>query len=110
MYLYKTDTFFHISHYFKSVSKVAVLHRFHCSFLFFFVCKKAAKSKETNIQASLWLVQWHSESHKNKLPYLPDLSQNANVSRDERKYRFTNPRIWIFSFVFQEYFPKLNPC
>ena len=30
MYLYKTDTFFHINHYLKSVSKVALLHRFHC--------------------------------------------------------------------------------
>ena len=31
MYLYKTDNFFHINHYLKSVSKVAVLHRFYCS-------------------------------------------------------------------------------
>ena len=31
MYLYKTDNFFHINHYLKSVSKVAVLHRFHCT-------------------------------------------------------------------------------
>ena len=31
MYLYKTDTFFHINHYLKSVSKVALLHRFHCT-------------------------------------------------------------------------------
>ena len=29
MYLYKTDNFFHINHYFKSVSKVALLHRFY---------------------------------------------------------------------------------
>ena len=28
MYLYKTDNFFHINHYLKSVSKVALLHRF----------------------------------------------------------------------------------
>ena len=28
MYLYKTDNFFHINHYLKSVSKVALFHRF----------------------------------------------------------------------------------
>ena len=28
--LYKTDNFFHINYYLKSVSKVALLHRFHC--------------------------------------------------------------------------------
>ena len=31
MYLYKTDNFFHINHYLKSVSKVALLHRFYCN-------------------------------------------------------------------------------
>ena len=31
MYLYKTDNFFHINRYLKSVSKVAVLHRFYCN-------------------------------------------------------------------------------
>ena len=31
MYLYKTDNFFHINHYLKSVSKVALLHRFDCT-------------------------------------------------------------------------------
>ena len=31
MYLYKTDNFFHINHYLKSVSKVAFLHRFYCT-------------------------------------------------------------------------------
>ena len=31
MYLYKTDNFFHINHYSKSVSKVALLHRFYCT-------------------------------------------------------------------------------
>ena len=30
IYLYKTDNFFHIYHYLKSVSKVALLHRFYC--------------------------------------------------------------------------------
>ena len=30
MCLYKTDNFFHINHYLKSVSKVALLHRFYC--------------------------------------------------------------------------------
>ena len=30
IYRYKTDNFFHINHYLKSVSKVALLHRFHC--------------------------------------------------------------------------------
>ena len=30
MYLYKTDNFFRINHYLKSVSNVALLHRFHC--------------------------------------------------------------------------------
>ena len=30
MYLYKTDNFFDINHYLKSVSKVAVLHRLYC--------------------------------------------------------------------------------
>ena len=30
MYLCKTDNFFHIYHYLKSVSKVALLHRFYC--------------------------------------------------------------------------------
>ena len=30
MYLYKTDTFFHMNYYLMSVSKVALLHRFHC--------------------------------------------------------------------------------
>ena len=29
MYFYKTDNVFHINHYLKSVSKVAVLHRFY---------------------------------------------------------------------------------
>ena len=33
MYLYKTDNFNHINHYLKSVSKVALLHRFYCTFL-----------------------------------------------------------------------------
>ena len=31
MYLYKTDNFFNINDYLKSVSKVALLHRFHCT-------------------------------------------------------------------------------
>ena len=31
MYLYKTDNFFHINRYFKSVSKRALLHRFYCT-------------------------------------------------------------------------------
>ena len=31
MYLYKIDNFFHINHFLKSVSKVALLHRFYCS-------------------------------------------------------------------------------
>ena len=31
MYLYKTDNFFHINHYLKSVSKAALLHRFYCN-------------------------------------------------------------------------------
>ena len=31
MYFYKTDNFFHINRYLKSVLKVAVLHRFYCS-------------------------------------------------------------------------------
>ena len=31
MYLYKTDNFFHINHYLRSISKVALLHRFYCS-------------------------------------------------------------------------------
>ena len=31
MYLYKTDNFIHINHYFKSVWKAALLHKFHCS-------------------------------------------------------------------------------
>ena len=35
MYLCKTDNFFHINHYLKSVSKVALLHKFHCTFLLF---------------------------------------------------------------------------
>ena len=30
MYLYKTDNFFHINPYLKSVSNVALLHRFYC--------------------------------------------------------------------------------
>ena len=30
MYLYKIDNFFHINHYLKSVSKVALLRRFYC--------------------------------------------------------------------------------
>ena len=30
MYLYKTDNFFQINHNLKSVSKVALLHRFYC--------------------------------------------------------------------------------
>ena len=41
MYLYKTDNFFHINHYLKSVSKVVLLHRFYCiqimRFFFLFV-------------------------------------------------------------------------
>ena len=32
IYLYKTGNFFHISHYLKSISKVAVLHRFYCMY------------------------------------------------------------------------------
>ena len=45
MYLYKTDNFFHVNDYLKSVSKVALLHRFYCTpigctfFFFFFFCK-----------------------------------------------------------------------
>ena len=31
MYPYKTDNFFHINHSLKSVSKVALLHRFYCT-------------------------------------------------------------------------------
>ena len=31
MYRYKTDNFFHINRYFKSVSKMALLHRFYCT-------------------------------------------------------------------------------
>ena len=31
MYLYKTENFFHINHYLKSVLKVALLHRFYCT-------------------------------------------------------------------------------
>ena len=31
MCLYNTDNFFHINHYLKSVSKVALLHRFYCT-------------------------------------------------------------------------------
>ena len=31
IYLYKTDNFFHIYHYLKSVLKVALLHRFYCT-------------------------------------------------------------------------------
>ena len=31
MYFYKTDNVFHINHYLKSVSKVALLHRFYCT-------------------------------------------------------------------------------
>ena len=34
MYLYKTDNFFHNNRYLKSVSKVAVLHRFYCTIFF----------------------------------------------------------------------------
>ena len=34
MYLYKTDNFFHINHYLKSVSKVALLHRFYCNYFY----------------------------------------------------------------------------
>ena len=60
MYLYKTDTFFfHIKHYLKSVSKVALLHRFHCT----------DQSVTHNIQSNLnssnpiarlpWLIQTH---------------------------------------------------
>ena len=30
IYLYKTDTFFHINHCLKSISKVALFHRFYC--------------------------------------------------------------------------------
>ena len=33
MYLYKTDNFFHLNHNLKSVLKVALLHRFYCTFL-----------------------------------------------------------------------------
>ena len=33
MYHYKTDNFFHINRYLKSVSKVALLHRFYCTCL-----------------------------------------------------------------------------
>ena len=31
MYFYKTDNFFHSNPYLKSVSKVALLHRFYCN-------------------------------------------------------------------------------
>ena len=31
MYVYKIDNFFHINHYLKSVSKVALLQRFYCT-------------------------------------------------------------------------------
>ena len=32
MYLYKTDNLFHINHYLQSVLKVALLHRFYCTY------------------------------------------------------------------------------
>ena len=37
MYLCKTDNFFHINCYLKSVSKVAVLHRFYCIYIHLFL-------------------------------------------------------------------------
>ena len=40
MYFYKTDNFFHINHYLKSVSKVALLHRFYCNRRLFTICRQ----------------------------------------------------------------------
>ena len=34
MYLSKTNNFYHINHYLKSVSKVALLYRFYCMFVY----------------------------------------------------------------------------
>ena len=42
MYLYKTDNFFHINHYLNAVSKVALLHRFYCTFNVCVCSKKLA--------------------------------------------------------------------
>ena len=46
MYLYKTDNFFHINHYLKSVSKVALLHRFYCTSLYYIVGTFKKKTRE----------------------------------------------------------------
>ena len=57
MYLYKTDNFFHINHYLKSVSKVALLHRFYFISLnmkkctFWYVCPA-----KTQISLHIWAV------------------------------------------------------
>ena len=66
MYLYKTDNFFHINHYLKSASKVALLHRFYCTHLdqhsypkvikLFFSCSTQLSMKFV-LQVNLKLLQ-----------------------------------------------------
>ena len=57
MYLYKTDNFFHINHYLKSVSKVALLHRFYCN------CFREEKSYSIHIsEINMTVVTLHPKN------------------------------------------------
>ena len=52
MYLYKTGNFFHINHYLKLVSKVALLYRFYCIVKFYIPLLAKHKGKLQNIPSA----------------------------------------------------------
>ena len=94
MYLYKTDNFFHINHYLKSVSKVALLHRFHCMIqsekMILHICLMEAQISLHLYAVSLcllncWIRAWENRKNSRSGPKLRILDrfqtpQNANKS------------------------------
>ena len=95
MYLYKTDNFFHINHYLKSVSKVALLHRFYCStilslcvayrscLIFFFQHhEKTTDEKKRTLKDLEKTIKQKDNENEQLLKELEDL----NVSVHERRH------------------------
>ena len=66
MYLYKTDAFFHISHYLRSVSKVALLHRCHCRVFFFLIFSFQLNPVALKILVLSKSTFYHITAHNNK--------------------------------------------
>ena len=63
MCLYKTDNFFHINHYLKSVSKVALLHRFYCIIASMWILPLYVfmeKSEKYYVDTTSYLELWHT--------------------------------------------------